>query len=170
MLLPHNIPVFENLLKGIDKYKSVVLVSATGTGKSYIISELLEKKNQNALVIVPSCTLINTWCKLTNRVDVITYQNFHRHVDRYIGQIDKYDNFIFDEAHHVGAKSWGKSVRKFKNVCDKPIIGLTATPIRYTDNCKNIVDELWDGVMVEGYSTKDALDAGILPNIHYICA
>ena len=170
MLLEHNKPVYKRLKETLTNIKDTVIVTATGTGKSYLMDEYIDEFDMKALIICPTIGMGEDWYKLSDRVSCITYHRFHKHVDEYIKNVNEYDIYIFDEAHRTGAKEWGKSINKFKDKCNKPIVGLTATPIRYTDNCRDITIEMFDGSVVHGYSIKEALDEGILPNINYICA
>jgi len=172
MLLPHNIPVYKKLKEHLSKNKDAIIITATGTGKSYLVAEYIEEYNLNALVICPRRSLCKYWSKLSENVSPITYQYFEKHIDDLINVneiIGFFDIFVFDEAHHAGAKKWGKAIEKFKEVCKKPIIGLTADPKRYTDGGRDVSIEIWDGSIVEGYTLNDSIGK-ILPNVSYTCA
>jgi len=56
------------------------------------------------------------------------------------------DFIILDEFHRCGAEQWGKGVDKLLNEYDHvPILGFSATNIRYLDNQRDMADELFDG-------------------------
>ena len=172
MLLEHNIPVYKKLKETLAKNKDAIIVTATGTGKSYLVAEYIEEYNLNALVICPRKSLCNYWSNISENVKPITYQYFDLHIDDLINinkVTDFFDIFVFDEAHHAGAKKWGKAIEKFKEVCKKPIIGLTADPKRYTDGGRDVSIDIWEGSVVEGYTLDNSVGK-ILPNVTYVCA
>jgi len=73
------------------------------------------------------------------------------------------DYIILDEFHRVGAKAWGTDVRNLLEAySDTPILGLSATNIRYLDNQRNMADELFDGNVVSEMALGEAIVRGIL--------
>ena len=162
MLMAHNIPVYKNLTETIKKHNKAIIVTTMGTGKSYLVKEYLDENNLNALVVCPTLAICENWKSLTDRVTTVTYQAFQRH------EFPGYDCYVFDEAHHSGSTKWGAVIRDFMNKTDKPVIGLTADPVRYMDNKKNVADELWEGTIVKGYTMGDAVEMGILPPVLYV--
>ena len=59
---------------------------------------------------------------------------------------------------------WGKKLRLLlDHNPDAKLLGLSATPIRYLDNMRNMADELFDGNVVYELSLADAIAQGILP-------
>ena len=167
MLLQHNIPVYENLEKTLENNKLAIVVTFTGTGKTYITLEYLDNHDYNALVVVPSLTIGNQWEKMTDRVDTMTFQYLLNHIDEVIEQ-NKYDCYVIDEAHHAGAERWGSAVLRLLTELDKPIIGLTADPIRYSDEFRDVSQDFWDDCVVQGYDLVEALNKGLVPSIEYI--
>ena len=164
-LFEHNVQLysdFETLLK--EKHKAMV-VSATGTGKTSIVLKYLEDHDFHGLVVCPQKSICRQWESLSTRVDAITYQKLMNHPD-----INSYDCFIFDEAHHTGAEKWGISVKEVMSSTTKPVIGLTADPKRYLDNARDMGAELWDGNVVYGVDLDEAIQKRILPGGSYICA
>ena len=51
MLLEHNYPVYQALEDMLAENNKAILVTATGTGKSYVALEYLERHDLRALVI-----------------------------------------------------------------------------------------------------------------------
>lgn len=80
------------------------------------------------------------------------------------------DCYIFDEAHHVGGKVWGRVVKLLMDTHNEPIIGLTADSRRYLDGGRDVAMEFWDGHVVYGYDQATAIEKGVLPSATYICA
>ena len=146
MLLEHNYPVYQALEDMLAENNKAILVTATGTGKSYVAMEYLERHNLRALVVCPKHVICTAWEKLTDRVDTMTYHKFSK-----LSKIPEYDCYIFDEAHHAGSKVWGKAARDFMDTCTVPVIGLTADSKRYSDGGKDVAEELWDDCVVHGY-------------------
>ena len=51
MLMDHNIEVYKKFECMVNKSKKCILITATGTGKSYIVAEYLDRYNLRALAI-----------------------------------------------------------------------------------------------------------------------
>ena len=166
MLMEHNIPVYEKFEAMLEEHGKVILVTATGTGKSYVTLEYLERHNLRALVICPRIIACDNWKELTDRVDTVTYNTFYMHYNEYY---NKYDCFIFDEAHHMMATEWSKSIRIFMQNNKAPIIGLTADSKRYCDNI-DVSEALFDNCVVYGYNVTEAVENNILPPATYVCS
>ena len=49
------------------------------------------------------------------------------------------------------------------------VLGLSATPIRYLDRCRNVVKELFKGNLACDMSLSQAILDGILPMARYVC-
>lgn len=94
----------------------------------------------------------------------------------YQGMMLKRPNFsmykliICDEMHHLGADNWGEVFRELATHPEQKILGLTATPIRYLNDNRNMVTEFFDGNLVEGVQLSEAIRDGILPSFEYITA
>ena len=56
------------------------------------------------------------------------------------------DYIILDEFHRCGAQMWGVGVQNLLELFPQvPLLGLTATNIRYLDNQRDMADELFVG-------------------------
>lgn len=79
------------------------------------------------------------------------------------------DFIILDEFHRCGAKLWGQGVQKLlQTYPDVPILGLSATAIRYLDNQRDMTDELFDGNIASEMTLGEAIVRGILSPPKYI--
>lgn len=164
-LLEHNVETYQNLCKEMEKHNKVALIQATGTGKSYIISKYIEEHCHNALILVPANAIGDQWQKLLPNVEVKTYQAMAKGID------GEYDLIVADEMHHLGSDVWGqKFIEYFMQNPEQKVIGASATEIRYLDNARDMVKELFDGVAVYGVDITDAINKGILPTFKYISA
>ena len=53
------------------------------------------------------------------------------------------DIIIFDEFHHCGAPEWGAGAeRLLEHNPDAQVLGLSATPIRYFDQLRDMAEEV----------------------------
>lgn len=162
-LLEHNVETYQNLCKEMEKHNKVALIQATGTGKSYIISKYIEEHCYNALILVPANAIGDQWQKLLPDVEVKTYQAMAKGID------GEYDFIVADEMHHLGSDVWGqKFIEYFMQNPEQKVIGATATEIRYLDNARDMVEEIFDGIAVRGVDLATAIDKGILPTFKYI--
>jgi len=76
---------------------------------------------------------------------------------------------ILDEFHRCGAEQWGKGVDALlKTYPDVPILGLSATNIRYLDNQRDMADELFDNHIASEMTLGEAISRGILAAPKYI--
>lgn len=58
------------------------------------------------------------------------------------GQIGSF----LDKFHRCGAEMWGAGVQRLLKTCPNvPILGLSATNIRYLDGQRDMADELFEG-------------------------
>lgn len=78
-------------------------------------------------------------------ITLFTYAKLMLMTDSELADI-KPDYIVLDEFHRCGAEMWGDGVDRLLSLYpDTPILGLSATAIRYLDNQRNMADELFDG-------------------------
>ena len=81
----------------------------------------------------------------------------------------KPDYIILDEFHRCGAEFWGMGVDNLLNMySDVPIVGFSATAIRYLDNARDMSDELFDGNVASEITLGEAIVRGILNPPKYV--
>lgn len=75
-LLPHNIPVYKELVKRMEKVNRCSITAATGTGKTYIGAKYARENGleEETLILVPNIPVSHTWKKLLPGADLMTYQ------------------------------------------------------------------------------------------------
>lgn len=177
MLMDHNVPIYEKFEAMLEEKGQCILITATGTGKSYIVAEYLERHNSKALVVCPKKVIINNWKSITDNVNPISYQklsNIYRlFKDRLEDIAKKYDVFVFDEVHHIGGAVWGEVYKYFKSIVQKVnpnaiFIGITADSKRYFEGGRDVAEEFFDNCIVYGYSQMEAIEKGILPPAEYV--
>lgn len=160
----------ESFLEDLDHARSEGITTSlgvfpTGTGKSQIVIEDLEKlyhmhKIHNALIMVPSLALKNDWTKrlenMSFTTEVLTYNATFK--KRNTVQPDYYDYICFDEAHHAQAANCKKTLQYFT---PKYLVGLTATDERLD---KKKLEEIF-GEYERHMSLQEAIDRDIITNI-----
>lgn len=170
-LLEHNKETYKRLCSVLEDNNKCALVQATGTGKSYIAGKYIEEHANTALILVPTNAIADAWRDLLSEseqeVDIITYQAFAKEPQNYLD----YDLVIADEMHHLGSDVWGKKfVETYLQSENHKIIGLTATEIRYLDNSRDMAEEIFENIRVDGCDLPTAINTGVLPTFKYVSA
>lgn len=170
-LLEHNKETYKRLCDVLEDNNKCALVQATGTGKSYIAGKYIEEHANTALILVPTNAIADAWSDLSRgtekEVEIITYQAFAREPHNFLD----YDLVIADEMHHLGSDVWGKKfVETYLQSENHKIIGLTATEIRYLDNSRDMAEEIFENIRVDGCDLPTAINTGVLPTFKYVSA
>lgn len=169
-LLDHNKDTYNRLCLFMQENSKCALIQATGTGKSYIAGKYIEEHANTALIIVPTNAIADAWSDLfsdSENIDIVTYQAFAREPNNYLD----YDLIIADEMHHLGSEVWGKKfVETYLQSENHKIIGLTATEIRYLDNSRDMSEEIFDNLRIDGCDLPTAINNGIFPTFKYVSA
>lgn len=170
-LLEHNKETYKRLCDVLEDNNKCALVQATGTGKSYIAGKYIEEHAETALILVPTNAIADAWSDLLRgtekEVEIITYQAFAREPHNFLD----YDLVIADEMHHLGSEVWGKKfVETYLQSKSHKIIGLTATEIRYLDNSRDMAEEIFENIRVDGCDLPTAINTGVLPTFKYVSA
>lgn len=170
-LLEHNKETYKKLCEVLSDNNKCALVQATGTGKSYIAGKYIEEHAGKALILVPTNAISDAWDELLagmdEKFDIVTYQAFAKKPRNYFD----YDLVIADEMHHLGSDVWGKKfVDTYLQNENHKIIGLTATEIRYLDNSRDMAEEIFENIRVDGCDLPTAINTGVLPTFKYVSA
>lgn len=177
-LYKHNEDAYNSALKMLNTNGKAAIIHPTGTGKSFIGFKLCEDFPQKSICwLSPSDYIFKTQLENLNKasggyepqnVNFFTYAKLMNMDESEIADI-KPDFIILDEFHRCGAEMWGKGVQRLLNVySDTPLLGLTATHIRYLDNRRDMADELFDGKIASEMSLGEAIVRGILNHPKYI--
>ena len=170
----HNQVAYDEILESLKHQDVLAVVRATGTGKSYLISELLYDYNdKKKLVLAPSHHILKDLKKkfhLGNKDNFVdlTYQKLINMKEEDFSNL-KAELIIFDEFHRVGAEKWGEYANKLKlqNPGAK-IVGFSATPVRFLDGNRDMVEEFFEGQKVKELELAEAIVRRILPTPTYI--
>lgn len=162
----------EKILEEIDKARqqginTSLIVIPTGTGKSQIVIEDLQKLSnrrliKNVLIMISSVPLKEDWAKRVIELQTSLYISikFYNTVflERNSLEKDYYDYIVFDEAHHAQASNCKKTLQYFT---PKYLIGLTATPERLD---KQKLDEIF-GEYETKLTLQEAIEKQVISNI-----
>ena len=177
-LYAHNENAYKNALVLLHTAKKAAVIHPTGTGKSFIAFKLCQdNSNKNICWISPSEYIFSTQLENLKRVtggyapqniSFFTYAKLMNMNEAELNKI-KPDYIILDEFHRCGAQMWGQGVKLLLSIYpDTPILGLSATAIRYLDNQRNMADELFDGNIASEMTLGEAIVRGILAPPKYI--
>jgi superfamily II DNA or RNA helicase len=124
------------------------------SGQSVILSEAKD----------PSADL------LLNDVTFLTYAKLMLLTEPELADL-KPNYIILDEFHRAGAAGWGEGVHRLIAMYPTtPILGLSATNIRYLDGQRDMAEELFDGCIASEITLGEAIVRGILKAPKYICS
>ena len=180
-LYKHNKEAYEKIEKMFEQEDKVAIVHATGTGKSFIsLKWLYENRNKKCLFLAPTYEIIDQLEQHIKsqglsvsdfpNLKCAIYPNFARLSTDEINNLH-FNNIVLDEFHRCGAQEWGRSINTLlDNNPNAKILGITATPIRYLDDNRNMAEELFHGNIASEISLTDAISSGILPMPTYISA
>ncbi|MDE5576313.1 MAG: DEAD/DEAH box helicase family protein [Oscillospiraceae bacterium] len=176
-LFEHNKTAYESAVAMLAKTGKAAVIHPTGTGKSFIGFRLCEDNPDKTVCwISPSRYIFKTQienlkaagCDVPENIVFFTYKKLTLLSDDEINAI-KPDYIIIDEYHRGGAFTWNDAlnrlIEKYPNV---PMLGLSATNIRYLDNQRDMADELFDGNIASEMTLGEAVVRGILAPPKYI--
>ena len=177
-LFEHNQSAYESVLEMLSDEGKAAVVHPTGTGKSYIGFKLCEQFSEKIVCwLSPSEYIFNTQLEnlkqdsdgwLPENITFFTYAKLMLMTDSELADI-KPDYIVLDEFHRCGAEMWGDGVDRLLSMYpDTPILGLSATAIRYLDNQRNMADELFDGNIASEMTLGEAIVRGILNPPKYV--
>ncbi len=172
----HNQRTYENICRmyceGIQR---VAVVQPTGSGKSLLMAKLIEDNPNSRFFVLSTSHKINDQFKVKldeetlKRIDFNIYCNMPNMSDETMKALQA-DYILLDEMHRALAKEWSKGIKILLEMYpNAKVLGLSATPIRYLDRCRNVVEELFNGNLACDMSLSQAILDGILPMARYVC-
>ncbi|OHB68444.1 MAG: hypothetical protein A2V70_11145 [Planctomycetes bacterium RBG_13_63_9] len=176
-LYPHNQRTYDEIQQRWQQANRVAVVQPTGTGKSVLIARVMsmpEFAGNRTLVLAPSRPILGQLrSKLPWALSSTKFMTYARAKNLSDAEADAIAPklIVLDEMHRCGAQEWGKGVhRLLDRHPHAPVLGTTATPIRYLDNCRDMASELFRGNVAGNVSLAQAIVRRILPMPNYICA
>ena len=176
-LYPHNQAAYASAIAMLAETGKTAVIHPTGTGKSFIAFKLCEDNPKKHIVwLSPSDyifktqteNLAATGSKVPKNITFLTYTKMMILSAEEIAGL-RPDYIILDEFHRCGAEYWGQGVQRLLAAYPStPVLGLSATNIRYLDNRRDMADELFDGCVASEMSLGEAVVRGILAPPKYV--
>lgn len=177
-LYSHNQKAYDLAVTMLKDTKKAAIVHPTGTGKSFIAFKLCEDHPDKTICwLSPSEYIFSTQLEnlyqatngfKPNNIVFFTYAKLMGMSKEEIQAIHP-DYIILDEYHRAGATFWQKGVEQLLfTYSDVPVLGLSATNIRYLDSQRDMAQELFDGNIASQMSLGEAIVRGILNPPKYV--
>jgi len=176
-LFAHNQSAYDAAIAMLSKTGKAAIIHPTGTGKSFIGFKLCADNPDKTVCWLSSSeyifkTQIENWKQAggaePENIQFFTYMKLMFMTEEDFSLIGP-DYIILDEFHRAGAKAWETGVRNLLDAySDTPILGLSATSIRYLDNQRDMVYELFDGNVASEMTLGEAIVRGILAAPKYV--
>ncbi len=185
-LYDHNKSAYDAAVDMMAQTGKAAIIHPTGTGKSFIGFRLCADHPQSQILwLSPSEYIFKTQLENLKAADGgegetlpnITFCTYAKlmwmneaDMAAICGDMSEAPAYIIlDEFHRCGAQQWGQGVQKLLSIFpDAPILGLSATNIRYLDNQRDMADELFDGNIASEMSLGEAIVRGILNAPKYV--
>ena len=176
-LFKHNQEAYTAAVQMLQTAGKAAVIHPTGTGKSFIAFQLCEANPAKVVCwLSPSGYIFKTqlenWQQAggnpLKNIQFFTYARLINMTPEEITQIQP-DYIILDEFHRCGAEVWGEGVQNLLTAFpNTPVLGLSATAIRYLDNQRDMSDELFDGNIASEMTLGEAIVRGILTPPKYV--
>lgn len=177
-LYAHNRQAYEQAVAMIAQTGKAAVIHPTGTGKSFIGFQLCaDHPDKRICWLSPSDYIFKTQLEnlrvaaggyTPNNIAFYTYAKLMLMPAADMENIQP-DYIILDEFHRCGAQMWGAGVQKLLEIFPQvPLLGLTATNVRYLDNQRDMADELFAGNVASQMSLGEAIVRGILNPPKYV--
>ncbi len=177
-LFQHNATAYEAVLHLFETTGRAAVIHPTGTGKSFIGFKLCEQfPASRVLWLSPSEYIFET--QLQNLAEAadgyrpqnITFCTYARlmRMEEAEMRLFRPDYIVMDEFHRCGAEKWGGGVQRLLALYPAvPLLGLSATAVRYLDNRRDMADELFGGSVASEMTLGEAIVRGILTPPRYV--
>jgi superfamily II DNA or RNA helicase len=154
-----------------SKFKTnqkIIFTAGMGLGKSYVGKQVIRKsfENKPVLIVAPSIDIIDQWKENIgedDNIDYVTYTGIKPMVNT--KSYKQYAFIILDETHRVGAPVWNKHSFELAETLNAKVLGLSATPVRYSDGI-NVID--YFDVHVAGLTVAEGIERGLLAPFQYV--
>ena len=170
-LFSHNQRAYEAAERLLMETGRAAVVHPTGTGKSFIAFHLAESRPQSQFLwLSPSLYIFRTQQEAYARAaGTPAPENICFYTYAALSMMDaqaleelRADCIVLDEFHRCGAKEWSRGVEALlEQLSDAPVLGLSATHVRYLDNQRDMADELFDGCIASEMTLGEAIGRGI---------
>ena len=178
-LFEHNQKAYWAAVKMLQSTGKAVVVHPTGTGKSFIGFRLAADHPCDVICwLSPSDYIFRTQLENLQRMTGFAPKNIRfftyarlMTADEEALQAIRPQYIVLDEFHRCGAVQWGGGVRRLlETFPEVPVLGLSATHIRYLDDRRDMARELFDGNIASFMTLGEAIVRGILAAPEYVTA
>lgn len=179
-LYPHNQKAYAALRKKLSHESRACVIQPTGTGKFVIIAKMVQDNPEKRFLLLGTNEyMFNDQMRNLAKIapgfapENLRFMTYSAAMaaSRRGEDVPKFDVIIADEFHHCGAPEWSKGVQwVIDGNSQAKVIGFTATPIRYSDNGRDMADEMFDGNVASSMELEEAWLRGILPIPKYVIA
>ena len=176
-LYAHNENAYHAALAMLEKTGKAAIIHPTGTGKSFIGFKFCEDFPEKRICwLSPSeyifrqqlDNLTANNCDAPANIVFLTYARLMIMGAEGIKEL-RPDLIILDEFHRCGAEQWRTGIQSLLNANPSvPLLGLSATNIRFLDNQRDMAKELFDGHIASEITLGEAIARGILKPPKYI--
>lgn len=176
-LFEHNRAAYESALSLMKRKRKAAVIHPTGTGKSFLAFQLCaDDPDKTVCWLSPSEYIYRTQMENWKRaggseirnVRFFTYARMMLMQEEELEEIQP-DYIVLDEFHRCGAKMWGQGVQRLlRQYPYAPLLGLSATNIRYLDGRRDMASELFDGCVASELTLGEAIVRGILNPPKYV--
>lgn len=178
VLYEHNKKAYQAVRSMLETVGKAAVIHPTGTGKSFIGFKLCEDNPDKTICwLSPSQYIFTTQMENLRHESSdydggnIAFYTYAKLMNMSEGEMldIKPDYIILDEFHRCGAVEWGAGVNTLIDMYpDTPILGLSATAIRYLDAQRDMAAELFDSNIASEMSLGEAIVKGILNPPKYV--
>ncbi|MDD3401838.1 MAG: Helicase associated domain protein [Hespellia sp.] len=178
LLYKHNEITYSNMRNLFQSHQRVAVVQPTGTGKSFLYLKWIEEHPEQRICVVSPSTYIFMQLKEyqaqagvnLEKLVPVTYTRLALMEQDEIEHM-ALDFIVLDEFHRCGAQEWGRSVTTLLETHpNAKVLGTSATPVRYLDDCRDMAEELFDRTYAVNMSLAEAMADRILPTPKYIAS
>ena len=178
VLYKHNAYAYNQVEERLKTSSRTCVIHPTGSGKSFIaIKWLYENRDKKCLFLTSQKPIIDQIIRHIENcgMTLADFPNLsfelYSNVSEDYANNHKADCIVLDEFHRCGAPEWGKNLNSLlDNNKNAKVLGVSATPIRYLDDNRNMAEELFDNNIASEISLVEAVSKGILPLPTYINA
>ena len=176
-LYPHNDNAYLAAYDMLRESGKAAVIHPTGTGKSFVGFKFCEDCPEKRICwLSPSEYIFRTQLESLAAESGTAPENitFFTYAKLMAMDVDgiaaiRPDFIILDEFHRCGAEQWGQGVQALLNAYpDIPLLGLSATNIRFLDNQRDMAKELFDGYIASEISLDEAIAREILKPPKYV--
>jgi len=170
-LLEHNKTAYLAVKDAFSSENRTCIIHPTGTGKTYVALQAIRDCKGTCLYLTAlkenlayfERTLAEELGKVPGYCS-----NIYRNLQRDLPEYPSFDLIILDEFHRCGAPDWEEYVYMLLSENpDAKVLGLSATPVRYLDNERNMAEELFENNVSSEITLASAIAGGLLNTPEY---